>query len=517
MKIKISLLSFVLGMLSLAAQAQNFFTYTTNSGAITITGYTGSSNAVTIPSSITGYPVASIGPSAFAGSTVTSLIIPASVTSLGDSAFFNCSSLTNMMFLGNAPTLGNGVFNKATSLTVYYYSDVPGWGATFGGRPATGLLPYTYSTNNNVITITGHLGVGRALTIPANINGYAVVNIGDSAFASGNLTNISIPIGVTNIGNHAFDGCEGLASINLPTGLTGIGQYAFYGSLQGANVTIPNSMTSIGDYAFAYSGISGVTIPNSVTNIGDFAFSPSGLTSATIPGSVKKIGYAAYKFCTGLTGLVISNGVTTINDQAFYQCESLTSITLPDSLTYLGAGAFQATAIAHLVIPKNVTTIDAGAFSECFLLADVVLPASVTSLGGQAFFSCPNLTSVTFLGNAPVIQPDWFTAFVPLTVYYYYGASGWGTNNFPETGWSLVQGGVTLTQLKWTPVLRGAGVQGGNFGFNFANTNGLPVVVEASANLVDWQPVWTNLLVGYSTNFVDAQWKTSSKRFYRAR
>ena len=515
------------------------FTYTVGNGVATITSYIGTNGGTTIVDVINGYPVVAIGASAFANSSVTSVMISPSLTNIANSAFFNCSGLTNIMFIGNAPTLGSGVFNKDTSLTVYYYSDASGWGATYGGCPAVGLIPYTYTTNNNAITITGHLGVGVALTVPAIINGYPVATIGDYAFANGSLTNISIANSVTTLGNHAFDGCSSLASITLSTNLTGIGQYAFSGSLPGASVTLPGSMTTIGDYAFASCGLSSVTIPNSVTNIGDFAFSPSGLASATIPGSVKKIGYGAYKFCGGMTSLVMSNGVTTISDEAFHQCESLTSVSIPDSVTYLGMlafantgltslslpkgitqisiEAFEGTAITRLVIPTNITSIEASAFSGCYNLTEVVLPRSVTFLGEQAFADCQSLTNVTFLGNAPGELSSWLgNNGNPFTVNYYYGASGWGTN-YPDFGWLISEYGATLVELKWSPPIHGTAVQGGNFGFNFVNTNSLPVVVEASANLVDWQPVWTNALVGYSTNFVDGQWKNYPNRFYRTR
>ncbi len=514
------------------------YTYTLANGVATITSYNGSGGSTPIIDFINGYPVGGIGTSAFASSIVTSLIIPASVTNIGDSAFFNCSGLTNMMFLGNAPTLGSGAFNKATSLTVYYYSDAAGWGATYGGRPAVGVLPYTYTTNNNTITITGHLGGGVALTVPSSINGYPVVNIGDYAFANGNLTSISIPTGVTSVGNHAFDSCSSLVSISFPNTLTGIGQYAFYGSMFGANVTIPSSMTSVGDYAFAYCGMSAITIPNSVTNIGNSSFSYSSLSSVTIPGSVKTIGTGAFKY-SGLNSVVISNGVTTISDEAFSHCEGLTSVTMPDSVTSLGlqafaydaltsltipkgltqipGEAFAGNAMTQLIIPSHVTSIDYSAFSGCYLLTDVFLPSSLGYLGDEVFVNCQSLTNVTFMGDVPGGNSFWFgNNGVPLVVSYYYGARGWSTN-YPDTGWYLTEGGVTLVQLKWTPLLRGAGVQGNNFGFNFINTNALPVVVEASANFVDWQPIWTNVLVGYSTNFVDSQWKNYPNRFYRAR
>jgi hypothetical protein len=95
-------------------------------------------------------------------------------------------------------------------------------------------------------------------------------------------------------------------------------------------------------------------------------------------------------------------------------------------------------------------------------------------------------------------------------VYYYYGAGGW----------SGTYGGLPTEQLTWTPPIGNASEQSGGFSFNFVNTNGLPVVIEASTNLVNWQPVWTNSTSGglfNATNFTDMQWTNYPSRCYRAR
>jgi hypothetical protein len=94
------------------------------------------------------------------------------------------------------------------------------------------------------------------------------------------------------------------------------------------------------------------------------------------------------------------------------------------------------------------------------------------------------------------------------TVYYYYGAGGW----------SGTYGGLLTEQLTWTPPIGNASVQSGGFSFNFVNTNGLPVVIETSTNLVNWQPVWTNSTSSglfNATNFMDTQSKNYPRRYYR--
>ena len=108
------------------------------------------------------------------------------------------------------------------------------------------------------------------------------------------------------------------------------------------SITIPSGVTSIGDYAFSNcSALTSVTIPSSVTSIGGQAFNSCvALTSITIPSSVTSIGVMAFAHCIALTSITILSGVTSIGNIAFYNCSALTSITIPSSVTSIGSGAF---------------------------------------------------------------------------------------------------------------------------------------------------------------------------------
>jgi len=127
----------LLWLLTWAGTAPAQFTYTTNNGAITITGptYTGWSANLTIPSTLNGYPVAAIADGAFYNCLgLTSLTISNGVTSLGNAEFAQCYQLTNAFFQGNAPTVGGlagtqnaSVFAGETG-TVYYLPGTSGWG-----------------------------------------------------------------------------------------------------------------------------------------------------------------------------------------------------------------------------------------------------------------------------------------------------------------------------------------------------------------------------------------------------
>ena len=212
------------------------------------------------------------------------------------------------------------------------------------------------------------------------------------------LTALEIPEGVTNVGSYAFSGCSGLTSVTIPNSVTNIGFSAFSGCSGLTSVTIPDSVTSIGEWAFSdCSGLTSVTIPNSVTNIGSSAFyGCSGLTSVKIPNSVTSIGGSAFSGCSGLTSVTIPDSVTSIGSFAFSHCSGLTSVTIPDGVTNIGHEAFRGcSGLTSVTIPDSVTSIGAWAFSGCSGLTSVTIPDGVTRIGDYAFFDCSGLTSVT--------------------------------------------------------------------------------------------------------------------------
>ena len=199
--------------------------------------------------------------------------------------------------------------------------------------------------------------------------GNSVTNIGRSAFSScSGLTSVTIPNSVTNIGSGAFYGCTGLERVNISDitswckinfdevyeGTSNPLYYARHLYMDGSEVTeltIPNSVTNIGSYAFAgCSGLTSVIIPNSVTSIGFRAFyNCSGLTSVIIPNSVTNIEGEAFYGCIGLTSVTIPNSVTKIGGSAFYGCIGLTSVTIPNSVTKIGGSAFSSINLTKVV------------------------------------------------------------------------------------------------------------------------------------------------------------------------
>ena len=377
------------------------------------------------------------------------------VTSIGDYAFDNCTSLTSIEIPSGVTSIGDGAFAYCTSLTSI---EIP-----------SGVTSIRDHAFDNCTSLT-------SIEIPSG-----VTSIGNSAFKNcTSLASIEIPSSVTSIGNEAFAYCTNLTSIEIPSGVTSIENYAFSNctSLNSINVdkdnqsyssedgilfdkekkklitypagkkekeyNIPSSVTSIGAGTFyGCRSLTRIEIPSSVTSIECLAFyGCTSLTSIEIPSSVTRIAAQVFYGCTSLTSIEIPSSVTSIGMWAFYNCTSLTSIEIPSSVASIGIYAFSRCVSLNSInvdksnqeyssedgilfdkdkkelicypaekkekeynIPSSVTSIGTYAFGNCTNLTRIEIPSSVTSIGGGAFDNCTSLTrieipsSVTSIGT----------------------------------------------------------------------------------------------------------------------
>ena len=348
---------------------------------------------IVIPDSVT-----SIGIGAFFNcSSLSKIVIPDSVTSIGGAAFFICGSLSCIVIPDSVTSIGHSVFRACSSLSeIVIPSSVTSIGSgAFGGCASLQYL----SIPKSVICLNGNPFYnmnGKLECLSPNFiyEDDVLFNKDKSkiiSFRNQSVESYVIPSSVTSIGDSAFSCCSFLSEIVVPSSVNSIGNSAFSGCSSLSEVVIPSSVNSIGNSAFSgCSSLSKIVIPTSVTSIGDWTFSGcSSLSEVVIPSSVTSIGGWAFKDCGSLSTIVIPSSVISIGDSVFYGCYSLSEIVIPSSVNSIGNSAFSGcSSLSEVVIPSSVTSIGEMAFKDCGSLSTIIIPSSVTSIGHSAFYGC---------------------------------------------------------------------------------------------------------------------------------
>jgi len=395
----------------------------------------GSVTNVVIPAT-----VRSIGSAAFWESGLSSVDIPDSVTSINSDAFYGCRSLENVRLSANLKALEGGVFGACKKLTSI---DIP------DSVKCIRMGAFTASCLKHV-------------TIPGSVK-----SIHQEAFKyCTNMTSITISEGVRSIGQRAFRGCSNLTVVEIPNGVVNIGDKAFEDCSRLASVTIPDSVVNVGADVFnncdsrlfdepipGMKVVDGWLVKRTVTpteqvNLGRIrgicaqAFSGcSALRGVSFSSDIAGIGVDAFYGCKSLfcdtetiQGLKLMNGwVVGITDEpsgeidltgvngiaggVFRGCTNITSVIIPDGVRCIAGSTFSGcSSLTNITIPASVTCIgDFWAFSNCSNLRNITLPENLLYLGDYSFAYCNKLSSIYMLGDEPGTD-HWFL--------FYYGEPG---------------------------------------------------------------------------------------------
>ncbi len=358
-----------------------------------------------------------------------SITVPNSIISIGNEAFSFCDRLIEIynlsslnIIIGNSDNgeIGNHVKIIHTSL----------------GEESNLIIKDDYlffKDNANKYYLIGYYGTETDLVLPNDIEGHPYDIYNEALSGLSTIKSITIPEGVTSIGEYAFEDCNILENIRLPNSLEHIGYGAFYGYNNLQYYEYDNG-SYLGNEENPYlvlikvksMDISSCEIHRDTKIISNSVFENcSSLTSITIPNNVKHIGENAFAYCSGLTSIVLPNGVKRLGKRAFYNCSFIEHISIPNSIESIGEEAFAACynlsyntydnasylgneenpyvvlidaitwEISSCKIHNDTKIIYEHAFYNCINLISILIPNGVISIGNSAFSDCEKLTTIT--------------------------------------------------------------------------------------------------------------------------
>ena len=393
------------------------------------------------------------------------VIIPGSVTEIGDSVFAGCVSLSSAIIGNNVEFMGDLIFAGCSNLTSI--------------------------TIPNGVTTIGECVFDSCNLVNVEIPD-SVISIGDRAFYRCIiLTNIIVPDSVISIGSNAFSGCSSLASIIISDNVTSIGNNVFYGCDQLPSILFSTGKKILFRYS-SYNTEASYVIPDTVTYIADSAFyNCNSLTDVYFKGDAPTIGSSVFTgteatiyYIAGtkdwtnpwggrptiaiypVTYVCHSDGTATVTgvsaEVLFFDEIKIPSTVEKDGVTYtvtaIAEKAFYGNeTLTSIIIPDSVTSIGTGAFSNCPNLTKVTIGKGVTTIGNGAFYGSGSLTEVYFEGDAPELGRQVFFN-TPATIYYQKATEGW-TNPWGDRPTVMIRGEIPvltcalerdMIRLQWT-------------------------------------------------------------------
>ena len=294
--------------------------------------------SIELPESVTA-----IGERAFAGSGLTSIILPYRILTISESTFAGCSDLSSVTFDGDLESVGYGAFKETDLVSV----TLPETVVELGARAFEGC------SNLETVEILGDNSVSFK---------YSYESYESDHFYHG-----------------PFDNCSNLKTVKLPDGMEDICTGAFYGCSSLQSINMPANLQRIGDYAFEDC----VSLPSA-----EFR-------------SLQDVGSRAFRGCSGLQWVKLPDCMHNVGESAFEDCSSLASINLPDGIENIGFGAFAGSGLKSVKWPESMTEMSSDMFNGCTNLSSVTLGSKLNEISDGAFEGCPNIVEVNSLNPTP--------------------------------------------------------------------------------------------------------------------
>ncbi|MGN1014313.1 MAG: leucine-rich repeat domain-containing protein [Butyricicoccus sp.] len=357
--------------------------------------------------------VEAIGEYAFYNcSALEQISIPASVKRIGSYAFLYCDKLASIRYAGtkqqwNAVSLGTDCIGDAVTIV---YSDGSGSAGSSGGssggsdgnsESSGGSSGSSGGTEGGQAAEQGSCGANVKWTLDdqgtLTIYGSGAMEDNPAEWIGkrSSFRKVVVEDGVASIGTYAFADCANLTEVSLASSVSEIEYQAFYRCTVLQTVSM-SGVTKIGDSAFfGCTALKRISLPSSLTSIGTQAFSDSGLMLVHIPDSVTEVGEQAFAQCVDLEIVILSNKMKAIPKEMLYQCYSLRTISMGKGVETIAARACsECTALENLTVSDSVKTIGSSAFEKDTDLKLVDLGDGVTAIGDSAFAGCLSLQTI---------------------------------------------------------------------------------------------------------------------------
>ncbi|MDT6980933.1 leucine-rich repeat protein [Levilactobacillus zymae] len=359
-----------------------------------------------------------IGNLAFVSSGLKQLVLPASVTTIGNEAFTYNKNLTSITLPAGLTSLGDTAFASSEALTSVDLSQATKLTTlsdhAFENDPLTSLTIPANIQTIGANTFANNLALTSVTFAPDS----QLTGIGDNAFIyDGQIKTLTLPTALQTIGNQAFLANVGLQSVTLNGNLQSIGDNAFtYDSeLSSLNLAQAAQLKTIGNGAFEYNTLTGnLTTPANLTSIGNYAFAGNPIDELTLNNGLTSVGNSAFIY-NHLTGtLTIPTTVTSVGNMAFYGNE-LTGVTIPTGTT-MGQDALSYNRITNLTGPTTTIPLANEQMVTAFETAPSVIPLTnlfTLSLGGltTSDLQLTNLSNGVTQQNGQLIIPEGVNSF----------------------------------------------------------------------------------------------------------